>query len=218
MTSEREKARIFIDSHTLAQIAGSITPQHDAANEKRIVVFQNLKLLADSNAMNSFIQALLALIGEPPAATIQPKVKLGLDNLAALDPSEVPASSLTVMAGKLPSVAIALTDPNEKLSVIDILLRFAKKMGKESLDTVRQTLINPVLQIADGEFLVGLLTLCRERQFPTLTDASTFKTVLDRVAKDLQDSKVIRYLIENTSGDQRKQFVQVLANLVRTAP
>jgi hypothetical protein len=167
--------------------------------------------------MNSFIHALLALIGEPQAAAIQPKVKLGLDNLAALDPSEVPSSTLTAMAGKLANVCLALTNPNEKLSASGILVRFARRMQKEGQDAVREILINPALQTADSEFAIKLLTLCRDEQFPMLTEASTLKTVLGRVASNLQDPEVIRYLIENTSGDQKKQVVQALAELVRTA-
>jgi hypothetical protein len=216
--SQKEIAQIMVDSALLTKIANSMTNDQGDINLLRINVFQELRWLADDNSKALFIGKMLDLVCDPATNAIQPKVKIGLENLAAFDVSEVPTSSQDIIARRLPTACHAISDPKEKLAEMEVLFRLAQNMEKKDLDSIRSTLIDPTLQSAGPDFFLQVLTLCHKYRFSTFTEPSTMRTMLGRIQSNLQDINVIKYVIENTKGEQRKQVVQTLAGLIATTP
>jgi len=214
--SQKEVAQVMVDAALLAKIAGSLTNDQSEINLLRINVFQELRWLADDNSRALFTAKMIDLVCEPATNTIQPKVKIGLDNLAAFDASELPTSTHETLARRLSAGCLAISDPKEKLVEMEVLLRLAQRMEKKNLDYIRSELINPTLQSVGPEFFLQVLSLCEKYQFPTLNEPPTLQVVLGRIQSNLQDINVIKYAIENTEGEEKKHVVQTLAGLIET--
>lgn len=218
VSSSKEAAEVFVDSVILTSVAKSITNDPSEINFLRINVFQRLRWLADEEGKTLFVNKMLDLICEPLVNTVQPKAKIGLENLLTIGPAEIPTSSLTAVADRLSKACLTLIDPQEKLNTMRVLFTFARNMQEERLEFIAATLVDPTLRFAGPDLVIQVLNLLDEYHFPTLTMASTLKTVLDRIQSDLQDVRVIRYVVENTSGEQRAQATQTLADLIKTKP
>jgi hypothetical protein len=222
IASDRSASEVFVDARIMRTIAESITrdsgeDQAGQLNQARIRRFMGLRWLADEAGKKTFVAKILAMIGETPPPKIEPYVDMPLQILGEHDPTEVPASVMREIAHSLSKLCIALSDQTEKTRVMHVLLRFTKAMDAECRQIARAELINPLLQGLGADLVVQTLQLCREYEFPTLSEDSTLKVVLDRISSGLPDVNLIKYVIQNTTGPQREKTVQALADVIMKA-